>query len=469
MPNTTLYEYENSEYWDVRAWLYPACTVTPGSAAEVSTFVKNFSAAQVPFAIRGGGHMPIAGTNNINSTGILIAADNLTALALSTDQQTLSIGPGNRWVNVYEYLAPYGLLVPGGRIGLVGVAGYMLGGGMSFLSGQYGFCLSSVKALEIVLANGDIVTATAENEYSDLFWAIRGGGNSFGIVTRFDVQTYSAPYTYVGFNTYSPTYVSQWLDAIYNFGAYGQVESPNAAIIPISTWNPLEGPLPTPNAIVFYDSKTPLGGLNATGLQNFTAPTMIPTASTYVQQTMFEWAEELDVGLVALKGWRQGFYAVSAINAPDTVQIIHDTYMQTAMQMLANVTDIMVELALQPVSKHWIEMSNNVTGGNPFGLDASKAPYVFVDESLSWLSPSDDATIENFVQIANQKVNAALDAKGLRVPFVYVNDADGGQAIFQGYGEENVKKLQSIREKYDPERIYTDMMPGGWKVADIEA
>ena len=93
--------------------------------------------------------MTVLESNNINSTGILISADNLTTLALSDDQQTLSIGPGNRWVDVYGYLAPYGILVPGGRLGIVGVPGLLLGGGMSFLSGEYGFSSASVKAYEV--------------------------------------------------------------------------------------------------------------------------------------------------------------------------------------------------------------------------------------------------------------------------------------------------------------------------------
>ncbi|KAF2231389.1 FAD-binding domain-containing protein [Viridothelium virens] len=468
LPNTTEYIYENSEYWNVLNSLSPACIVNPSSADDVSAFVKTFTGAEIPFAVRGGGHMTALDSNNINSTGILISADNLTSLALSDDKQTLSVGPGNRWVDVYQYLSPYGIAVPGGRIGIVGVPGLLLGGGMSYFSGQYGFSSTSVKAYEVVLANGEIVTATANNSFSDLHWALKGGGNSFGIVTRFDLQTHPAPYTYIGMNAYNPLEISQWLDAIYNFATYGQTEYPEAAVIPFSNYIPNLSPVPVPTTIVFYDSKTPLGGVNATALQNFSAPRLTPLTSTYVKRDMYAWSQELDPASSALKGDRQRFHALTAFNSPDTVQTIHNTFMAVAEQMISIVTGVEAALAIMPVSKNWVEQSN-AGAGDPMGLDESKAPYIFVEQSLTWGLPVDDATIENFVTVVNQQLNAVLDAKGLKSSFLYLNDADGGQPVFQGYKPENVAKLKAIREKYDPKRIYTDLMPGGWKVADVES
>jgi len=92
-------------------------------------------------ALRGGGHMPIKDAANINSTGILISSTNLKTLKLSDDQQTLSLGPGYRWGDAYMYLdeTKTGKMVVGGRYAPVGVPGYLLGGGMSFFSYEYGF------------------------------------------------------------------------------------------------------------------------------------------------------------------------------------------------------------------------------------------------------------------------------------------------------------------------------------------
>ena len=103
------------------------------------------------FAVRSGGHMPIPGYNSIDQPGILLSTSNLTNLDLSSDHSTVAIGAGNRWRDVYSYLAPSGLAAVGGRVGGVGVSGYLLGGGISFYSNQYGFGADNVVKYEVKL------------------------------------------------------------------------------------------------------------------------------------------------------------------------------------------------------------------------------------------------------------------------------------------------------------------------------
>lgn len=93
--------------------------------------------------------MPIPGYNGIDSTGILLSASNLTALALSSDKSLLSVGPGNRWGDVYSYLQPSNLAAVGGRVGHVGVPGLLLGGGISFYSSQHGFASDNVVKYQV--------------------------------------------------------------------------------------------------------------------------------------------------------------------------------------------------------------------------------------------------------------------------------------------------------------------------------
>jgi FAD/FMN-containing dehydrogenase len=93
--------------------------------------------------------MPIPGYNGIDDSGVLLSSSNLTALSLSSDMTTVSIGPGNRWRDVYGYLEPSGLAAVGGRVGHVGVAGLLLGGGISFYSSQHGFASDNVKKYQV--------------------------------------------------------------------------------------------------------------------------------------------------------------------------------------------------------------------------------------------------------------------------------------------------------------------------------
>lgn len=110
----------------------------------MSDAVNTLTRLNTPFAIRGGGHMPIANAANINSSGVLLSSSGLSHLQLSMDHQTVSVGPGNRWSDVYQYLEPFGLTVVGGRMGVVGVPGFLLGGGISFFSNQYGWASANV-------------------------------------------------------------------------------------------------------------------------------------------------------------------------------------------------------------------------------------------------------------------------------------------------------------------------------------
>jgi FAD/FMN-containing dehydrogenase len=117
------------------------------------------------FAVRGGGHMPLIGSNSIDAPGILLSMTKLKTIVLSEDKTVASIGPGNRWLNVYEYLEPHGLVVVGGRVGQVGVSGLLLGGGISFYSNQYGFASDNVVKYEVRAPLGHYVSATDETVY----------------------------------------------------------------------------------------------------------------------------------------------------------------------------------------------------------------------------------------------------------------------------------------------------------------
>lgn len=137
------------EIWAVQNKQAPACAFAPTNSKEVAFAVKVLTATNTQFAVRGGGHMPIRGANNIDAPGVLLSLTNLRELSLSEDKTVLSICPGHRWMDVYEYLQPHGLVVAGGRVGQVGVPGYLLGGGLSFYSNQHGFGSDTVVKYEV--------------------------------------------------------------------------------------------------------------------------------------------------------------------------------------------------------------------------------------------------------------------------------------------------------------------------------
>lgn len=128
----------NPVSWSASSWLKPACVFTPNDAKELSHAVKVLKLSRTPFAMRGGGHMPIEDAANIGSSGVLISSTNLDTLKFSDDKTILSVGPGPRWGDVSTYMDGSGLTVVGGRLGPVGVPGLLLGGGISFYSYEKG-------------------------------------------------------------------------------------------------------------------------------------------------------------------------------------------------------------------------------------------------------------------------------------------------------------------------------------------
>lgn len=127
----------------------PTCIFTPSNASLMSFAVNTLRDDGTPFAVKGGGWMPVPGAANINSTGILVSTDNLTGVTLSSDHSYVSVSAGENWASVYNYLEPYGLTVVGCRVGVVGVSGFLLGGGMSFLSNEYGWASANVVGYEV--------------------------------------------------------------------------------------------------------------------------------------------------------------------------------------------------------------------------------------------------------------------------------------------------------------------------------
>ncbi|EFX04313.1 FAD dependent oxidoreductase [Grosmannia clavigera kw1407] len=225
------YATVSNDYWSTScAALKPACVVFPSSSLEVAAIINILNGNSDNFAVKSGGHNA---NNHFSSTkgGPLISTKNLNHVLLDNETGIVQIGPGLRWDEVADELNGSGWCVVGGRIGNVGVGGFMLGGGLSFMSQEYGWAASSVLEYEIVLANGTITTASVDNN-PDLFKALKGGGNNFGIVTSYTVQAYQQGYVYGGVLSFvhSTETDTKLLRAIRDFTKYNT--DSKAAIIP---------------------------------------------------------------------------------------------------------------------------------------------------------------------------------------------------------------------------------------------
>lgn len=136
----------------------------------------------------------------------------MTELEVAADNKTIAVGPGNRWVDVYEALAPYGLYCLGGRLKTIGYPGLTLIGGFHYFINTYGFVMDNIVSYDVVLGNGSQVTANATSN-PDLFWALKGGALNFGIVTRFVQQTLEIPYISTTVQEFNESAVEAFIQA----------------------------------------------------------------------------------------------------------------------------------------------------------------------------------------------------------------------------------------------------------------
>ncbi|CAN5658870.1 FAD-binding oxidoreductase [soil metagenome] len=174
---------------------YPAAIVRAADAADVSTAVRFALEQDLPIAIRSGGHN-VAGLASVDG-GLVIDMTRISNVFVNPDARTARVGGGADWGAVDHATHQFGLATPGGLISTTGVAGLALGGGFGHLSRSYGLCCDNIVSAEVVTASGDVVTAS-DNENADLFWAIRGGGGNFGVVTAFELKLHPVHTVYGG-------------------------------------------------------------------------------------------------------------------------------------------------------------------------------------------------------------------------------------------------------------------------------
>jgi FAD/FMN-containing dehydrogenase len=140
-------------------------------------------------AVRSTGHN-VAGFS-VCQDGLVIDLSRMKEIAVDAAAKTVRVGAGCNWGEVNDALQPHGLAATGGFVSVTGVSGLTLGGGLGWLVRKHGLALDNLLSARVVLADGRLVTASAD-EHADLFWALRGGGGNFGVVTSFEFQAHPA-------------------------------------------------------------------------------------------------------------------------------------------------------------------------------------------------------------------------------------------------------------------------------------
>ncbi|OAA34241.1 FAD-binding, type 2 [Metarhizium rileyi] len=470
--NAALLDYWNAASSENRA----GCSFFPSNAEQVSVAVKILN--QLPtvrFALKGGGHNPNLGYSSVHQ-GVLIAFRPNSQYAIpSEDGKTIEVGAGCKWEDVYSALEPQGKTVVGGRLGDVGVAGLLLGGGLSYLSAQYGFACDNVISFECVLANGTVVSASSTS-HPDLFFALRGGGNQFAIVTKMVLKTYDIGengMVWGGVRTYTADKRKQVISAVTNFTATNT--DPKAAIIPtFNAFSTLGLNLPGMLVFFFYDGPVP----RTNAFDDFHS---IPSLSDDTRKrTYTDLTKEVSGG--DMKGLRFQIRENTFPNmpAPEMNSFMNDHFDLLVKELTAAaVTDLLdfklFSFAIQPMPRGIARASLDNGGPNALGLVPEHGDRIWMEYDIAWLNPFCDQKCPEFFEKLVQSQHTlhrekysgihptnyqSGDLDFLSYNPIFMNDAMQGQDVLRSYGNETYARLSSIREAYDPQNFFSDRQAG---------
>ncbi|KAF5662316.1 6-hydroxy-D-nicotine oxidase [Fusarium heterosporum] len=189
LPGDDGYE-ESLQRWSLTCVKPAAAVAQPKTAEEASAVVKFAASNGIKFNVKGGGHSTSQTSCAPSPDGMVLDLSLMREVSVDTEAQTITFGGGCLWKDVDDALWPKGLATVGGTVSHTGVGGLILHGGYGILSGIHGLAIDVLLSCQVVLADGSIVTASSL-ENADLFWALRGAGSSFGVVTQFTSKVFA--------------------------------------------------------------------------------------------------------------------------------------------------------------------------------------------------------------------------------------------------------------------------------------
>ncbi|KAF5327189.1 hypothetical protein D9619_004973 [Psilocybe cf. subviscida] len=409
------------------------CVVEAGSPPDIAKILAVLQATRSPFAVKGGGHATNPGFSS--TPGVHISMARFSEVEYHATQQTVDVGAGVVWDEVYSVLEPFGVNALGGRVTGIGVAGFTLGGGYSWKSNQYGLAVDNVVAFELVTPNGKIVNVTHGSD-PELFFGLKGGFNNFGIVTKFTLKVFPQTQVWGGLIFNAESMIPAVSAATAKFQA--EVKDPKAAIITLVS------------EVLFYDAPTPPKGI----FDDFLA---IPATTTDISTRSFlSLVLSSPVTNISKRGMYEGLPIIQA--TPEVLKVIvnETKFWGPALENKSALSlSYSVELFLPTLYSHNTEK----TAFPP----VRNIPFQPFNLAFSWNSSEFDRDFNSAMLTSATHVKQkaiALGQEQLKNAPTYPNYAALGTPLQEMYGA-NIPALRQLKSRIDPDNVMS--LAGGWK------
>ncbi|KAJ4289140.1 hypothetical protein N0V90_011482 [Kalmusia sp. IMI 367209] len=437
---------------------HPWCLFQPQTTQELSIGISALhkagdGAGDWHIAVRSGGHS-YPGSNNVDK-GVTIDLGHMNGSWSNAERNVASIQPGGHWRDVYaNLLDKYNVTVTGGRDGDVGVGGFLLGGGISYYTGENGFGCDTVLNYEVVLANGTIVQANVD-ENSDLFKALKGGGPNFGIVTRFDLEAMPAVNLAYGQSVILSNYSNDIIDNLIEF-------TDNAADRPHDHLITLYMHIPTTEGVTVLSIRTNTeDNMNTTA---FDRVNKIPALqSSWESMSLADAANASQLQA----GYKSSSATLTFLSSPTLLRhaaALHDNLVSSLTSRIG-AKNFISSMILQAMPTSYSRIGQQ-KGGNVMGMDHIGS------NGIMWTGgvgvTGDDATFA-IAETAFLSMTATLEdfaaKEGLLADFKYMNYAHPAQDVLASYGTDNLSFMKKVAAMYDPEGFWQYRVPGGFKLS----
>ncbi|KAF6823065.1 FAD binding domain protein [Colletotrichum plurivorum] len=444
LPGDEGYE-ESLVRWSVVCNKPAAVVVKPRSAKDVSSAILFANRHRIPFTTCGGGHST---SGSSSSDGMVIHLGHLRYVAVNPERQLVTFGGGCTWADIDAANWAHGLATVGGTVSQTGVGGLILGGGQGLLSGLHGLAVDCLIEAEVVLADGSIVTAS-NTENADLFWALRGAGASFGVVTKFTSRAFPQGRVWSGALAYPSSklpdlvsWANGFVDAMdgRQFVIMGFAYAPPPASIPIVVVQPFHNGTER-------EAKEGLfkGLFDAGPLMDLTRDMDYPAANKLVDETQGPGARRLTGGT----------NLQAPFSLPEWEDMGREFYARVDAE-LARGNDMRTSILA-------VEMYHKAkVAGVPLTATAysNRGTYFDCMVLTSWTDPSRDGEIREWNREIARKIKMRNHNGKTGGVGQYNNYASGDVEVQEGFGE-NATRLVELKGRYDPENRFSK---SAWKI-----